>query len=83
MVYTTNDIEKILGYKTWSVKRKQDELLRMDCNMYCHVGLDSSKAEKEEVRKVSRKIYTAIKSINHSLGTLFLTTMDQRANKKP
>jgi hypothetical protein len=83
MVYTISDIEKVLGYKTWSVKRKQDELLRMDCNMYCHVGTDSTKAEKAEVRKISRKIYSAIKTINHSMGTLFLSTMDQRVNKTP
>lgn len=83
MVYTTTDIDKVLGYKTWSNRRKQDELLRMDCNMYCNVGSDSTKAEKLEVRKISRKIYTAIKTIDNSMGTLFLQTMDLDKPKGP
>lgn len=82
MVYTTSDIAKVLNYKTWSAEKKQDELLRMDCNMYCHIGTDSTKAEKSEVRKTSRKIYLAIKTINHSMGVLFLTTMDNRERTK-
>ncbi len=44
MVYTTTDIDKVLSYKTWSNKRKSDELLRMDCNMYCNLGSDSTKS---------------------------------------
>jgi hypothetical protein len=82
MVYTTTDIEKVLGYKSWSVIKKQDELLRMDCRMYCHIGIDSSKAEKSAVRIASRKIYLAIKTINHPMGELFLTTMDKRKKEK-
>lgn len=76
MVFTTTEIEKIANYKTWSSKKKLDALLKMDCNMYCHLGSDSTKKEREEVRKTSRKIYTAIKSINEPMGSLFLTTMD-------
>ena len=59
-------------------ERKQDELLYMDCNMYAHLGCDSSKKEKQEVRVASRKIYLAIKSINSDLGTLFLQCMDDK-----
>jgi len=83
MVYTIVDIEKVLGYKTWSVRKKQDELLRMDCNMYCNIGRDSTKAAKLEVRKASRKIYTAIKTIDNNMGTLFLQTMDLDKPKGP
>jgi hypothetical protein len=83
MVYTITDIDKVLGYKTWSDKKKQDELLRMDCNMYCNIGIDSTKAEKLEVRKVSRRIYTAIKTIDKNMGVLFLQTMDLDKPKGP
>jgi len=78
MVYTTTDIEQVLTNKAWCVKRKEDELLHMDCNMYAHLGCDSSKKEKQEVRVASRKIYLAIKSINNDLGTLFLQCMDDK-----
>ncbi len=83
MVYTQNEIDKVLAYKTWSDQKKQDQLLKMDCSMYCHLGIDSNKKEREEVTKVSRKIYTAIKSINHNMGTLFLQTMDKNVTKEP
>lgn len=78
MVYTITDIDKVLTNNSWGVKRKEDELLYMDCNMYAHLGCDSSKKEKQEVRVASRKIYLAIKSINPDLGTLFLQCMDDK-----
>lgn len=78
MVYTTTDIDKVLSYKTWSNKRKSDELLRMDCNMYCNLGLDSTKSERTAVRVVSRKIYSAIKTVDDSLGTLLIQTIDPK-----
>ena len=43
MDYTINDIDKILEFKTWSDRRKIDELLRMDCEMYTNLGIDSTK----------------------------------------
>jgi len=61
MDYTIKDIEKILEFKTWSDRRKIDELLRMDCDMYTNLGIDSTKKEKSEVTKNSRRIYKAIK----------------------
>ena len=51
--------------------------------MYCNIGTDSTKAEKLEVRKVSRKIYTAIKTIDKNMGVLFLQTMDLDKPKGP
>ena len=68
-------------YLTWNTKKKVDELLRMDCSMYCNLGSDSSKSDKGEVRVSSRKIYLGIKSIDESTGTLFLQTMDSNKNK--
>lgn len=82
MVFTTKDIDKVLSYKTWSNSKKQDRLLEMDCSMHCHLGTDSSKKDKDEVKKTSRRIYLAIKTINPNLGTLFLQTMDSKNRLK-
>ncbi len=82
MVYTTSDIDKVLTYKTWKDKRKVDKLLEMDCSMHCHLGTDSTKKEKDEVKKMSRRIYLAIKTINNTMGTLFLQTMDSKNRLK-
>jgi|13_taG_2_1085334.scaffolds.fasta_scaffold01444_12 hypothetical protein len=76
MDYTINDIDKILEFKTWSERRKIDELLRMDCEMYTNLGIDSTKKEKSEVTKNSRRIYKAIKTIDQKMGQTFLLAMD-------
>jgi hypothetical protein len=74
MVFTTTEIDKVLNKKSWNIQRKQDELLRMDCKMYCNLGIDSTNVEKLEVRKASRKIYLAIKQLFPKLGDLLLQT---------
>ena len=76
-MYTINDIEKILNFKTWDDKKKIDELLRIDARIYSHQGIDSTKAEKEENKINSRKIYRAIKEIDKPLGDSFLQLMDK------
>ena len=77
MEYSDNNIDKILSYKTWKTRRKVDALLEMDCIQYTRLGIDSSKKEKEEVRKNSRKIYKAIKTIDNRMGSEFLMAMDK------
>ena len=59
---------KIVGYKTWSDKRKIDALLEIDANAYTNLGTDSTKTEVEQTRRDSRFIYRAIKSIDETLG---------------
>jgi|TARA_B110000908_G_scaffold59520_1_gene72258 hypothetical protein len=76
MEYTNKDIEKIVGFKSWSNDRKYNTLLEIDCIQYCNMGIDSTKAEKQHVRSMSRKIYTAIKKFNPSAGETFLRSMD-------
>ena len=49
----------------------------MDCIQYTRLGIDSSKKEKEEVRKNSRKIYKAIKTLDNRMGSEFLMAMDK------
>ncbi|MCP3698085.1 MAG: hypothetical protein GY920_05950 [Aliivibrio sp.] len=76
MEYTINDIEKIVDFKTWSVKQKVDELLRLDCKQYTNLGIDSTKTERDDVKKTSRKIYRLIKKVDKGLGDKLLHFMD-------
>jgi hypothetical protein len=72
MAYTIDDIEKILGYTTWKDKKKIDTLLEIDADLYTNLGKDSSKSQVENVKKASRKIYRAIKTIDEYTGRLLL-----------
>ena len=72
MSYNIDDIEKILGFTSWSEKRKIDTLLEIDADLYCNLGVESSKTEIENVKKQSRKIYKAIKTIDEYTGRLLL-----------
>ena len=72
MSYNVNDIDKILGFKTWTDRQKVDALLNIDCFMYTELGADSLKKEIEEVHKKSRKIYQAIKSVNPEEAKILL-----------
>lgn len=63
-----NQIRKVLNYKTWSVKKKVDSLLKMDHEMYMELGLESTKKEVLETKKRSRKIYRAIMQISPKDG---------------
>ena len=76
MRYKFEDREKILEFKTWSHKQKIDELLRIDCNLYANLGSDSTKTDKETVKKKSRIIYKLIKTIDSVMGESFLYAMD-------
>jgi hypothetical protein len=76
MIYTIKDIEKITNFKTWSDRQKVDELLRIDADIYCNLGSESTKADKEEAKKKSKKIYRAIKDIDYLTGLSFLHVID-------
>ena len=76
-MYELKDIEKITSFKTWTDKKKIDELLRIDAKIYAHQGSDSTKVELEEGSRNSRKIYRAIKEIDNDLGSSFLELMDK------
>jgi len=76
MAYDLTHIDKIVEFKTWSERKRIDELLRIDCTQYTNLGSDSTKKEREEVNKNSRKIYKAIKVIDRELGSKLLYAMD-------
>ena len=76
MAYTVNDIDKILEFKTWNDRQKIDELLRIDCELYTNLGIDSTKTELRDVKNKSKSIYRAIKQVDSVMGTTFLRAMD-------
>jgi len=69
-------IESILAEQI-TEKHKIDKLLELDCNLYTNLGLDSTKTEKQEVKRMSRKIYKAIQGINEPIGKSLLQAMDK------
>lgn len=75
-MYTINDIDKITEFKSWNDKKKIDELLRIDCDMYTNLGLESSKNQRAITKSNSKKIYRLIKKINYKIGNDFLVAMD-------
>jgi hypothetical protein len=77
MKYNINDIEKIVDFTTWSDKQKEDELLRIDASLYCNLGTDSTKSDRESVRKESKKIYRCLQKVNPQLGESLLNAIDR------
>lgn len=75
MVYTLDNIEKVADEISWSDREKIDELLRVDAELYCNLGIDSTIKERAEVKKMSRRIYREIKKIDKALGETFLNNL--------
>ena len=75
---TEEKILKIKGYKTWSIKKKVDELLREDAWMYTNLGTDSTATEKKAVKVMSRKIYRAIATISPLDGYILEALMNEK-----
>jgi hypothetical protein len=69
-------IENILAEQITD-KEKIDKLLELDCNLYTNLGIDSTKSEKQEVKRMSRKIYRAIQSISEPIGKSLLQAIDK------
>ena len=63
-------IDKIVGYKTWSIRRKVDSLLEIDCNLYTNLGTDSTASERKKAKALSKVIYKAISNISPIDGYL-------------
>jgi len=76
MEYNYEDITKVLEFKTWTDKRKIDELFRIDCDMYTNLGTDSTKTEREKVKAKSKAIYKSIAKISPSTGKHLIYSMD-------
>jgi hypothetical protein len=78
MKYRYENIDTFMSYKSWSDKQKIDELLRIDCNLYANLGTDSTRFEREAVKKKSIEIYRKIKSLDKKLGDELLYMEDKK-----
>ena len=77
MDFNTETIDKIIGFKTIKNKEKINRLLEIDHLQYCNLGLDSTKSQKNNIKKNSRYIYRAISKINYTMGKRFLHHQDK------
>ena len=50
----------------------------MDCSIYANLGIDSTNKDRQEARINSKKIYTAIKTLDPVMGGDFLRLMDKK-----
>lgn len=77
MEYQYDDVEKVVNFSSWSDRKKIDELFRIDSYMYTNLGIDSTKKEREDVKRKSRYIYRAIHKIDPKLGKDLIHQMDR------
>jgi len=77
MEYNEDLIEKTIKCVHQTDKYRVDKLLYMDAVQYQNLGKDSTKTEKQEVKKKSRVIYRAISKINPTLGKSLLLHQDK------
>tara|TARA_R110000803_G_scaffold122082_1_gene190110 strand:- start:4880 stop:5113 length:234 start_codon:yes stop_codon:yes gene_type:complete len=71
-------ILKIVGYKTWTDKKKIDTMLEIDADQYCNLGIESLIKDRDLAKKNSRFIYRAIKSLDEQLGNLLYKSRDKK-----
>mgnify|MGYP005989110411 CR=1 FL=1 len=60
-----------------SIKERTDALLKLDCDLYTNLGIDSSKEEKKEVKEVSKFIYTRVALLDEDSGKVLLKALDK------
>lgn len=76
MEYNYEDVDKIVEFKSWKDKKKISELFRIDSYMYANLGTDSTKTERDAVKRKSKYIYRAIAKIDSKIGKEMLYFMD-------
>ena len=76
MEYKYEDVDKIVEFKSWKDEKKISELFRIDSYMYTNLGTDSTKSEREAVKRKSKYIYRAIAKIDPRIGKEMLYFMD-------
>lgn len=75
MEYNYNDIEKVLGFASWSDSKKISELFRIDSFMYTNLGSDSTEKERASVERKSKRIYKEISRIDPIIGSELLRSI--------
>lgn len=69
-------IYQVLSNKEYTDRQKIDAFLEINAIMYANLGSDSKKNEIEDVKRKTRSIYRAIKTIDEAQGNLMLRTQD-------
>ena len=77
MIFTKESIDKIFNYSSISNIEKINRMLKIDATQYTNLGIDSTKSEKEIVKKNSKYIYKVISRINPEIGRQFLEHQDK------
>jgi len=77
MIYSKEIIDKIFNYKTISKIEKINRMLEIDATQYTNCGLETTKTEKEIVKKNSRYIYKVISKLDAEIGRQFLQHQDR------
>jgi len=77
MEYSKELIDKIFNYKTISNIEKINRMLEIDATQYTNCGLETTKSEKEIVKKNSRYIYKVISKLDAEIGRQFLQHQDR------
>lgn len=77
MIYKKELIDKIFNYTSISNIEKINRMLEIDAIQYTNLGSDSTKSEKEIVKKNSKYIYKIISKINPDIGRQFLEHQDK------
>ncbi|HAY88487.1 MAG TPA: hypothetical protein DCY51_03525 [Bacteroidetes bacterium] len=75
MEYNYDDIEKIIGFTSWSDSKKISELFRIDSWMYTNLGSDSTEKERASVERKSKRIYKEISKIDPMIGSELLRSI--------
>lgn len=75
MEYNYDDIEKIIGFTSWSDSKKISELFRIDSFMYTNLGSDSTEKERASVERKSKRIYKEISKIDPMIGSELLRSI--------
>ena len=77
MIYSKELIDKIFNYKTISKIEKINRMLEIDATQYTNCGLETTKSEKEIVKKNSRYIYKVISKLDAEIGRQFIQHKDR------
>jgi len=75
MAYKFEDLDKFMGFTTWTVRQKVEECLRINAELRCNLGTDSTKAEIKEADRKWKKMARAINKIDPVVGSEFLRTI--------
>jgi hypothetical protein len=69
--------DKIFLYTSYSKKKKIDNLLEINADIYCNSGIDSTNKERRSNKDISNYIFSLIKKLDFYLGHFLLYNTDR------